>query len=218
MILIAMCVGMTTYSFINNHFTTIARTTVQNINSTVKTGNLNTILTGVQIDSGTKLSTTTKTIKTTKTRPSQTTTTEWTKPLLGQVSAWYEWETTYERVRNQIIKLGVSYEIAEHITWEAYTNTEDPKQFVRAIIWVSNAEWGIFDHWMYNNYLWVMLNGSLRHYKTVQAWITHWRELYNKNKWYLNTDWQDWLDRHYCVGGCSSWIWNYNAGIYLLNI
>jgi hypothetical protein len=76
MILIAMCVGMTTYSFINNHFTTIARTTVQNINSTVKTGNLNTILTGVQIDSGTKLSTTTKTIKTTKTRPSQTTTTE----------------------------------------------------------------------------------------------------------------------------------------------
>ena len=160
-------------------------------------------------------------VKTWENKHIETKTQARTKPILG-VQAWYDWETEYERVRNQIIKLWVSYEIAEHITREAYTNTSWAKQFIRAIIWVANAEWWIFQRGKYNNYLWVMLcsNGScrIRDYVTVQAAITHWREMYNKNKRYVRITAESRLRWHYCTSECSYRVSNYNAWIYLLNI
>lgn len=149
---------------------------------------------------------------------------EQTEPVLKPltVNAWYDGETEYERVRNQIIKLRISYEIAEHITREAYTNTSWAKQFVRAIIWVSNAEWSMFKRGMYNNYLWVMACGGwechLRHYETVQLAITHRREMYNKNKRYVRTTPELWLKWNYCASACSYRVQNYNKWVYLLNI
>jgi hypothetical protein len=145
-----------------------------------------------------------------------------TQPVLG-VSAWYKWESTYERVRNQLIKLWLTYDVAEHITWEAYTNTQDPKLFVKSIVWVSMAEWWVFKRWLYNNYLWVMSRKSdwtysLRRYETIQLAISDWREMYNRNKWYVRTTWQARLNWNYCASACLSWVSNYNAGITLLNI
>jgi hypothetical protein len=68
---------------------------------------------------------------------------------------------------------------------------------------------------MYNNYLGVMsrqADGSygLRRYATFALAIEDWRKLYNKNKWYNNTDPQDWLDRNYCASECKFWVQNYN--------
>lgn len=157
-------------------------------------------------------------------KQNQNTNQGWTQPVLNPwtVNAGYEWETPYERVRNQIIGLWISYEIAEHITREAYTNTEDPKQFVRAIIWVSNAEGSIFKRWLHNNYLWVMVCWqnwcSLRHYETVQHGITHRREMYNRNKRYLRTTPEARLRWNYCASECLYWVWNYNEWVRLLNI
>lgn len=207
----------------SNYFCTAGHITIPDTTNTTKTGNINPILTGSTVIARTKLSTEPKTIEITTGWEDKTTVKEWTKPLLvWQVNAYYEWETTYERVRNQIIKLWVSYEIAEHITWEAYANTEDPKLFIKNIIWVSNAEWWIFKHWLHNNYLGVMacsnLECHLRHYETVQASITNWRELYNKNKWYVRTTAQRWLDGKYCASDCTHRVQNYNEWVYLLNI
>lgn len=147
----------------------------------------------------------------------------WTKLILGQVSAGYDWETEYERVRNQIIKLWVSYDIAEHIVWEAYTNTENPKLFVKNIIGVSQAEWSIFKKWMYNNYLWVMarsVDGTyhLRRYDTVQMAISDWREMYNRNKRYIRTTAEKRLLGNYCTSACTHRVDNYNDAIYNLAI
>jgi hypothetical protein len=180
-------------------------------------------LTGKQPLTTVKLSTKPKAIETATGWESKEVSSWQSEYKVGWVMAWYDGETTYERTRNQLIKLWLSYEIAEHITREAYTNTEDPKLFIKNIIGVSNAEWWIFKHWLYNNYLWVMArkaDGSywLRHYDTVQLAITHWREMYNRNKWYVRTTAQRWLDWNYCASSCSFRIQNYNAGIYLLNI
>lgn len=146
-----------------------------------------------------------------------------TKSVLGTVSAWYDWETEYERVRNQIIKLWVDSEIAEHIVWEAYANTDNPKLFVKNIIGVSMAEGSVFKNGLYNNYLGVMKRDSdggysLRHYATVQEGISERREIYNRNKRFMRTTAQKRLDWHYCTSACLYWIQNYNNGIYLLNI
>lgn len=203
----------------SNYFCTAGSTTVSDTVNTVKTGDSNTILTGITIDTKPILSTKKKTIEITTGWETKTTVKEWTKPLLvWQVNAWYVGETEYERVRNQLIKLWLTYDQAETIVWEWYANTSWGKQFVKAIIWVSNSEWGIFKHWLYNNYLGVMYKWQLRQYDTFALAIEHRRQLYNKNKRHLNTEAQDWLDRHYCVGDCSYRVKNYNAGIYLLNI
>jgi len=189
-------------------------------------------LTGTETTTGTKLSTTTKITKSNATTGNKNLYQKPTQSILG-VQAWYIWETTYERTRNQIIKLWVSYEIAEHITWEAYTNTDDPKLFIKNIIWVSNAEWSIFKRWLYNNYLGVMeckeiwkdenwkkkcIRYGIKDYDTVQLAITNWREMYNRNKWYVRTTPQRWLDGSYCASECKFWVQNYNAGVLLLNI
>ena len=154
---------------------------------------------------------------------SKNTTKEWTKLVLGQVSAWYDGETEYERVRNQIIKLWVSYEIAEHITREAYANTNNPKQFVKNIIWVSQAESSIFKKCSKNNCFGIMQRLSdwsytLRSYDTIQESISLWRELYVRNNWWVRLTWQDWIDWHYCTSSCLYWIGNYNDAISKLNI
>lgn len=225
MIIVCIIIGfnLIAHTLWGNYFCTAGSTKLPDITKSIKTGSINTILTGSTVTTGVRLSTKPKTIKTTADWEVKTTNQEWTKPLLvWQVSAWYVGETEYERVRNQIIKLWVSYEIAEHITREAYTNTSWAKQFIRAIIGVSNAEWSIFKRGMYNNYLWVMAcaNGSchLRHYATVKEAITHWREMYNRNKRYIRTTPESRLRGNYCASECSHWVKNYNEWVYLLNI
>lgn len=221
-VLIVLSFNLIAHTFWSNYFCTTGTTKLPDINNTLKEWNTGVVLTGSKIDWRTILNTKPVIRKSTTSTTTKATTQEWVKSVLG-VSAGYEWETSYERTRNQIIKLWVSYEIAEHITWEAYTNTEDPKLFIKNIVWVSNAEGSIFKRGMYNNYLGVMArmaDGSywLRHYDTVQLAITHWREMYNRNKWYVRTTPQRWLDGNYCSSECKFWVQNYNAGVYLLNI
>ena len=153
---------------------------------------------------------------------SKKTNTGWTKSILG-VYAWYDGESEYERVRNQIMKLWVSYEIAEHITREGYTNTDNPKQFIKNIVGVSQAESSIFKHCSKNNCFGVMMRLSdwsytLRSYTTIQESISAWRELYVRNNWWARLTWQDWLNGNYCTSACSYRIQNYNDAINKLNI
>lgn len=202
-----------------NYFCTTEVGTTTKRTDTIKTGNVLNISWSTSTSRPTILITKAVWNEKAESKPIETPIKKPTKPILTpRVSAWYDGETEYERVRNQIIKLWLTYEQAETIVREWYANTSWWKQFVKAIIWVASSEWWMFKHGLYNNYLWVMYNGSLRHYATFWLAIEHRRQLYNKNKRYLNTDWQDWLNRHYCVWACSSWVSNYNAWIYLLNI
>lgn len=188
----------------------------------IKTGTINTSNWSKKISKPIVVNTSTIPNKNTTSWEVKETNKGWTKSILG-VQAWYDWETTYERVRNQIIKLWVSYEIAEHITWEAYTNTDDPKLFVKNIIWVSMAEWSVFKKWLYNNYLGVMSRKSdwsywLRHYDTVQLAISDRREMYNRNKRYIRTTPEAWLRWHYCTSACTYWVSNFNDAVSKLAI
>lgn len=217
-VLIVISFNLIAHTLWGSYFCTAGTVKVPDVNNSVEKWNTGTILTGVQPVARTIVSTKPVVRKNRTSEETNKTDEGWAKPLLGWVSAGYDGETEYERVRNQLIKLWLTYDQAETIVWEWYANTSWGKQFVRNIVWVSNSEGGIFEHGLYNNYLGVMYKGSLRHYATFALAIEHWRQLYNKNKWYLNTEWQDWLDRHYCVGDCSYWVQNYNAGIRLLGI
>jgi len=218
-VLIVISFNLIAHSLWGNYFCSKGTATIPTVNNTTKTGDTSIVLTGESISKPVIVSKKPTINKNTTTWEIENTTQEWTKPILiWAVSAWYDGETEYERVRNQLIKLWLTYEQAESIVWEWYANTSWGKQFVKAIVWVSNAEWGIFQHWLYNNYLGVMLNGSLRHYDTFALAIEHWRILYNRNKWYLRLNAQQWLNGNYCVGYCYYWVTNYNAGIDMLGI
>lgn len=216
-VLIVISFNLIAHSLWSNYFCSTGTATIPATVNTIKETTWSVIMTGEQTNTWIKLSTKPIIKQKTTSWESKVTVKEWTKPILG-VQAWYEWESEYERVRNQLIKLWLTYDQAETIVWEGYANTSWGKQFVKSIVWVSNSEWGIFKHGLYNNYLWVMYNWSLRHYDTFALGIEHRRQLYNRNKRYLNTEAQDWLDRHYCVGACSYWVSNYNAWIALLGI
>ena len=155
------------------------------------------------------------TVKPTKVTPTKTV---W----IQQVSAGYEWETEYERVINRRKATINDPELADHIAWECYANTKDPKLCVKNMIWVSNSETTMFRSCSRgNNCFGVMQRQSdwsykLRTYESKKASISAWVELYNRLGWYNRTTAQARLDGNYCTSVCATRIQNYNYAVLLL--
>lgn len=143
---------------------------------------------------------------------------------LWQVSAGYEWETEYERVINRIKVTINDPELADHIAWECYSKTKDPKLCVRNMIGVSNSETTMFRSCSSgNNCFGVMQRQSdwsyqLRNYESKKASITAWVELYVRLWRDKRTTAQARLDGNYCTSSCSFWIGNYNRAVEKLAI
>lgn len=143
---------------------------------------------------------------------------------LWQVSAGYEWETEYERVVNRLENTINDASLSEHIAWECYAHTDNPKLCVKNMVWVSNSEWTLFRNCSTgNNCFGVMQRQSdwsykLRVYANKKESISAWIELYNKLGWYKRTTAQARLDGNYCTSSCSYWIGNYNKAVEQLGI
>lgn len=144
--------------------------------------------------------------------------------LVWQVSAGYEWETEYERVINRIKATINDPELADHIAWECYSKTVNPKLCVNNVVGVSNSETTMFKNCSTgNNCFWVMQRQSdwsykLRNYESKKASISAWVELYNRLGWYNRTTAQARLDGNYCTSECKFWIGNYNRAVEKLAI
>lgn len=141
-----------------------------------------------------------------------------TKPEIKEVSA--EKAQLIERVDILVENVSVSTAIVE----ACMKHTEDYKLCIKNIIWVSNAESGIFKKAMHpsNNWFGIM-EGTRRWYEkkrfsSVEDSIYYWVNRYVTNEWYKRTTWQAWLNWKYCTSWCEHRIKLYNDGIRKLNI
>ncbi len=150
-------------------------------------------------------------------------------PTTGDVLTWattveetiiYTREDTKRELVEKVNSLVGNESISEAIVNECTYQTEDYKLCIKNIIWVSNAESGIFKKGMYpsNNWFWWMYNWKKKKFSSVEESIKEWVAMYVKNGWAKRTTWKDWLKGNYCASECSHRVKNYNSAIKKLEL
>lgn len=145
----------------------------------------------------------TNTNKISEDRSYQETNTWWSKLVLGAVSAWYDGETIFERVRNRLIYIWVDTWTSDFITWKCFDTAINPKHCVKSVVWISTSESSLFKRCKDNNCMWLKPSWELKWYYTLNLALDDWINRYNKYR-YKNDSGKDWIIRsHYCKWDCS---------------
>lgn len=199
-----ICFNLIAHTLWSNYFCTTGHITIPDTTNTTKTGNINPILTGSTVVAKPKLSTKPKVIEITTGWEAKTTVKEWTKSVLvWQVSAWYEWETIFERVKNRLIFIWVNTWTSEFITRKCFDTAINPKHCVKSVVWVATPESSLFKRCKNNNCMWLKPSWELKWYDTLNLALDDWINRYNKYR-YKNDSGKDWIIRsHYCKWDCS---------------
>lgn len=154
------------------------------------------------------------------------------QPTTGALSVWattvdnveetiiYTREMTEKRLAEKVNSLVGNESISYAIVHECATQTDDYMQCIKNIIWVSNAESGIFKQAMYpsNNWFWWMQNWKKKKFSSVEESIKEWVAMYVRNGREKRVTWKDWLRGNYCASECSHWVKNYNSAIKKLEL
>lgn len=132
----------------------------------------------------------------------------------------YTWEDTENKLIEKVNELVGDESISRAIVQECVKQTEDYKLCIKNIIWVSNAESGMFKQGMKpsNNGFWLMKNWTKMKFSSVEEWIQYRVSLYVKNWWAKRATWAAWLKWNYCTSECSHWTKNYNSAIKKLSL
>ena len=132
----------------------------------------------------------------------------------------YTWEMTEQRLVEQVNSLVGNESISYAIVHECATQTDDYEQCIKNIIWVSNAESGMFKRGMYpsNNWFGWMQNWKKKKFSSVEESIKQWVAMYVRNGRGKRVTWKDWLKWNYCTSECSHWVKNYNSAIKKLEL
>ena len=118
--------------------------------------------------------------------------------------------------QNAMNRLGIS----ERYVVAVYNNcryANDMSHCMKYAIAVSVAESSWFTRCYLNNCYWIMQNGSVRRYDTIDENIADWVDRYNTWWWTNNTP-QQWLSRSkYCTSGCEHRVKNVSFALDKLN-
>jgi len=149
--------------------------------------------------------------------------------LTGDVLTWattveetiiYTREMTEQKLVEKVNSLVGNESISYAIVHECATQTDNYKQCIKNVIWVSNAESGMFKQAMYpsNNWFWWMYNWKKKKFSSVEESIKEWVAMYVRNGRETRVTWNDWLRGKYCASECSHWVKNYNSAIKKLEL
>lgn len=132
----------------------------------------------------------------------------------------YTREMTEQKLVEQVNSLIENESISYAIVHECATQTDDYKQCIKNVIWVSNAESGMFKKAMYpsNNWFGWMQNWKKKKFSSVEESIKQWVAMYVKNGWAKRVTWKDWLKGNYCTSECKYRIRNYDSAIKKLEL
>lgn len=132
----------------------------------------------------------------------------------------YTREMTEQKLVEKVNSLVGNESISYAIVHECATQTDDYMQCIKNVIWVSNAESGMFKQAMYpsNNGFWWMYNWKKKKFSSVEESIKEWVAMYVRNGRETRVTWNDWLRGKYCASECSHWVKNYNSAIKKLEL
>ena len=118
--------------------------------------------------------------------------------------------------QNAINHLGINPRYVEAI-YNGCRYAVDMSHCMKYAIAVSVAESSWFTRCYLNNCYWIMQNGSVRRYDTIDENIADWVDRYNTWWWTNNTP-QQWLTRSkYCTSGCEHRVSNVSFALDKLN-
>ena len=152
-----------------------------------------------------------------------------TTPNTGDVLTWattveetiiYTREMTERKLVEKVNSLVGNESISYAIVHECATQTDDYKQCIKNVIWVSNAESGMFKKAMYpsNNGFWWMYNWKKKKFSSVEESIKEWVAMYVRNGWAKRITGQDRLRWNYCTSECKGRVKNYSSAIKKLDL
>lgn len=130
------------------------------------------------------------------------------------------WEATKQKLADQVNLVINNYSISEAIVKECTEQvSDDYKQCIKSIVWVSNAESTLFTKGMNpsNNWLGLMYKWKKMKFWSIEESIYYWVSLYNKNSRGRRIHWEDWVWT-YCMSECTYWTKNYYSAVNKLNL
>ena len=132
----------------------------------------------------------------------------------------YTREMTEAKLADKVDNLIGDYNISYTIVHECASQTEDYELCIKNVLWVANAESGMFKKWMYpsNNWFGWMYNWKKKKFSSIEESIKQWIAMYVKNGRAKRATWKDWLKWNYCTSECSHWVENYNSAIKKLEL
>lgn len=127
----------------------------------------------------------------------------------------YTREDTENELIAKVNELVGDENISRAIVQECVKQTDDYKLCIKNVIWVSNAESGMFKKSMKpsNNGFGLMKNWIKMRFSSVEEWIQYRVSLYVKNWWAKRTTWDSRISGRYCTSECKYWTKNYNNAI-----
>ena len=155
--------------------------------------------------------------------------------ILGY-SRWQAWEEAYlepisidvvdeepteaEVLTEKVNSLVGNESISEAIVTACMKYQEDYKLCIKNLIWVSNAESGIFKKGMYpsNNGFGRMYQWKKRKFSSVEDSVYKRVQMYTNNHWETRTTWASWLRWNYCASECTYWVRNYDYAVNKLSL